>query len=80
MNIETRKAKSGKDVFVVVHDEAFEAAIRDGTQGVCLACGAEADGVEPDARKYNCETCDEPRVYGLEELLIMGRAVQPCSK
>jgi hypothetical protein len=42
--------------------------------GLCLACGADADGVEPDARKYICEVCDSPGVYGAEELLLMGVA------
>lgn len=41
-------------------------------QGFCLACGAEAFGVEPDARRYTCEACNAPKVYGLEELLMMG--------
>jgi hypothetical protein len=39
--------------------------------GFCLACGFEQDGVEPDARGYDCEACGEPRVYGAEELLMM---------
>jgi len=43
--------------------------------GFCLACGAEAEGVEPDARRYTCESCDATKVYGLEELLIMGLLV-----
>ena len=38
--------------------------------GFCVRCGAEADGVEPDARKYECEFCGEPGVYGAEELLL----------
>ena len=37
----------------------------------CVHCGAEAEGVEPDARKYECESCGEPGVYGASELLIM---------
>lgn len=41
--------------------------------GFCLACGEEAYGVEPDARRYECECCGANRVYGLEELLLMGR-------
>lgn len=40
--------------------------------GWCLKCGQEVDGVEPDARKYTCECCGEPKVYGVEELLMMG--------
>ena len=39
--------------------------------GFCLICGAEAEGCEPDARKYECEACGEKQVYGAEELLMM---------
>jgi DNA-directed RNA polymerase subunit RPC12/RpoP len=39
--------------------------------GFCVKCGEEASGVEPDARKYECESCGERGVYGAEELLIM---------
>jgi predicted RNA-binding Zn-ribbon protein involved in translation (DUF1610 family) len=38
--------------------------------GFCVACGAEAEGVEPDARKYRCEECGEMAVYGAEELAL----------
>ena len=38
--------------------------------GFCIVCGADAEGVEPDARKYECEACGEPGVYGAEELLM----------
>jgi hypothetical protein len=38
--------------------------------GSCLACGAEADGCEPDAEQYPCESCGEPAVYGAAEILI----------
>jgi hypothetical protein len=44
--------------------------LSDGTLGFCIACGAEADGVEPDARHYTCDTCDAKSVFGLEELLL----------
>jgi hypothetical protein len=39
--------------------------------GFCIKCGAEAEGVEPDAQGYECETCDEAGVYGADELLFM---------
>ena len=39
--------------------------------GFCAACGAEADGVEPDARRYECEECGKNAVYGAEEFLLM---------
>lgn len=38
--------------------------------GFCLACGADAEGVEPDARHYECESCGEKAVFGAEELLM----------
>jgi len=36
--------------------------------GLCVKCGADAEGVEPDARRYKCEACGENGVYGAEEL------------
>lgn len=38
--------------------------------GFCRACGAEADGVEPDAEGYECESCGEAQVSGADNLLI----------
>ncbi|MGH8294719.1 MAG: hypothetical protein ACRETZ_04350 [Steroidobacteraceae bacterium] len=38
--------------------------------GSCLACGAEAEGVEPDAEQYACEICGERAVYGAAEILV----------
>lgn len=44
-----------------------------GGHGFCRACGAESEGlVEPDAENYECGTCGEYQVYGLEQLLLMG--------
>ena len=40
--------------------------------GICLACEAERESTEPDACDYPCEECGEPRVFGIEELLLMG--------
>ena len=40
--------------------------------GFCLVCGAQAEPIEPDAREYTCESCGEAKVYGVEELLMMG--------
>jgi len=39
--------------------------------GFCCGCGCEVEGVEPDARRYECEECGEKRVYGAEELALM---------
>ena len=52
-------------------DRILEAVESGEDMGFCLACGDEAYGVEPDARKYECESCGKPKVYGAEELLMM---------
>ncbi len=39
--------------------------------GFCIACGEDAEGCEPDARKYECEHCGAHRVFGAEELLML---------
>lgn len=38
--------------------------------GFCTACGADAEGCEPDAQKLRCESCGAMSVYGAEDLLI----------
>jgi len=40
-------------------------------EGFCLACGADGQAAEPDARKYKCQSCGEHKVYGAEELMLM---------
>lgn len=52
-------------------DLIIEAVEADDNLGFCIACGAEASGVEPDARGYECEACGASAVYGAEELLLM---------
>jgi len=49
----------------------MQAVKDDDYRGFCVACGAEAYNVEPDARNYACETCGERKVFGAEELLLM---------
>ena len=38
--------------------------------GICIACGAERDGCEPDAENYECEDCGERKVMGYMNLLM----------
>lgn len=38
--------------------------------GFCTECGAESDGVEPDARGYKCDVCGAMAVCGAEWLLL----------
>jgi hypothetical protein len=50
----------------------IETAIMDDYHaGFCIACGADAEGCEPDACGYKCESCGEAKVYGAEEVLLM---------
>lgn len=51
--------------------EVIAAVQRDDNTGFCAACGFEQDGVEPDARGYECEDCGEHAVYGAGECLVL---------
>lgn len=53
-------------------DEVMTAVESDENIGYCLDCGEEHSEIEPDARCYECNACGAPRVYGAEEILIMG--------
>lgn len=51
-----------------------ESDIWEGDNGACVECGEVImGGIEPDARDYDCEHCGAQAVFGLEELLLMGR-------
>lgn len=65
------KIIAGGPAPVVISQARIMQAIEDGgNAGFCLACGAEADGCEPDARNYTCESCGAHEVYGAEECLM----------
>jgi len=38
--------------------------------GICISCGHEEDGCEPDACNYECEVCESATVFGAEELIL----------
>jgi len=47
--------------------------------GFCTACGEETDGCEPDAERYECESCGARAVFGAEQLLMaMGGVLFLC--
>ena len=46
--------------------------LSESNEGFCLACGSAQSGVEPDARRYTCKACNAPKVYGAEQLVLMG--------
>jgi len=50
----------------------YEAAV-EGYEGYCAACKKwSAECCEPDARGYECPRCEQPKVYGAEEAMMMG--------
>jgi Zn finger protein HypA/HybF involved in hydrogenase expression len=58
----------------VTEEAILEACERASTSldnpGICLQCGGENDGCEPDAERYRCEHCGAHQVYGAEALLL----------
>ena len=52
-------------------EQVVEAAEADTNTGFCMTCGTEHDGVEPDARKDQCDKCGANDVYGAEEILLI---------
>jgi hypothetical protein len=55
----------------ITPERVAEMAKRDDCEGICIACGEDACGVEPDARNYECECCGAHKVFGAEELLFI---------
>lgn len=64
--------RSGAVQYRPVMSEADYAQESEDGGGFCLSCGDYCGGVEPDARRYTCESCAAPKVFGLEQLLMMG--------
>jgi hypothetical protein len=57
-------------MYPVTNERIVEAIQEDANRGFCKKCGADAYGVEPDARNYPCESCDATAVFGAEEFLL----------
>jgi len=64
------KAKNGT---VVEVPEEYISGLSMESVGYCIHCGEEAYCIEPDAEKYECDSCGKHGVYGAEQLLLMGR-------
>lgn len=59
----------------VISEEQIQDAVRRrmgslDNPGICINCGADVEGCEPDARDYECAECGERDVFGAEEILI----------
>lgn len=62
--------KSGRVVFRFSLEEIQEAS--ENMEGFCIGCGTTRSSCEPDAREYDCDECGQLKVYGAEELALMG--------
>jgi hypothetical protein len=62
----------GKGMSKLNFSEVMEAATNGDGTGFCIACGSEQQYCEPDASEYDCDDCGESKVYGAEQILLMG--------
>lgn len=67
----TRNPENGKFRLATITDVEYAQIAEDG--GICLSCDNVQTPVEPDARRVTCESCGKSFVYGVGDLLIMGR-------
>lgn len=54
----------------ITAERVIQAIQNDDNTGFCRECGAEAQGVEPDATGYECEECGMMAVSGAEEFIF----------
>lgn len=52
-------------------NQVISAMERDDNTGICVSCGNEQSGCEPDARNCICEACGKNEVFGAEEIMFM---------
>lgn len=61
-----KRNAAGKIIAKKFSQRKLERAVYELGVGFCIACGDEASGVEPDARKYKCEGCGTDRGRSVE--------------
>jgi hypothetical protein len=71
-NVTAGKTSKGHDYFKFKMSESEFTELDNNSEGLCLFCGETQSGCEPDARMYECESCEKKGVYGASELLLMG--------
>lgn len=65
------KNVAGKIKWIEMSEEEFRELCSEYI-GICVVCGETQDQCEPDATKYECESCGQRSVFGTENLLVMG--------
>lgn len=70
--IQTKNKRGDTRFKFSTSEEIYREHVQD-YSGFCIGCGEQHDdNCEPDARKYQCSSCQQALVYGTEELLVMG--------
>lgn len=72
--VSSKTGKPRKGIKAFMHEAEYESGCENSC-GLCLLCGAVDEGVEPDARGYECHSCERRGVYGFEEAFMLGRIV-----
>ena len=73
MKTMTYRSKVGRMLYCpVIETEDEMYAVNGSDEGFCLGCGSTQACVDPDAKRYRCESCEEHLVFGFQELLLMG--------
>ena len=73
MNEATARAATATTVHPEITFDRIEETVEDHEYpGLCIACGADASGIEPDAEAYACEECGSHTVYGCDQLVVLG--------
>ena len=70
--MEILRHKQNQKIIGFRMSESEYASLRDNYNGLCFSCGETQDGVEPDARRYECDSCEKKSVFVIEEALILG--------
>ena len=56
---------------------AHEAFWQPDPPGVCIACGTEVRGIDPERERAPCGACGARRVYGAQRLVFLLMGVEP---
>ena len=68
----TKKTINKKDLVLPTFERVEELMRQDGYDGLCVACGSEQGGCDPDTTDCKCDSCGEFQVHGALHLLTAG--------
>ena len=60
-----------------VESLAHEAFWQPDPPGVCIACGTEVRGIDPERERATCPSCGQRAVSGAQRLVFLMMGVEP---